>query len=149
MKVYICMSINGQCPCIQCGIDGIECEFNKKMHKTRDTKYLCDKAREYCEKVHQSEVADVSDYITREQVIDVLKETGIIQDNDLGHLVVDEISRIPTVDEKEIIRNTVERIVERLEEEIELVVTQFPLQGKYIKKTRAIEIVKEEGGTSD
>ena len=38
----------------------------------------------------------MSDLISREVVIDVLKQTGIIQDNDLGHLVVDEINRIPT-----------------------------------------------------
>ena len=38
----------------------------------------------------------MSDLISRSAVIDVLKETGIIQDNDLGHLVVDEIERIPT-----------------------------------------------------
>ncbi len=33
--------------------------------------------------------------ISRNAVIDVLKETGIIQDNDLGHLVIEEINRIP------------------------------------------------------
>ena len=38
----------------------------------------------------------MSDLISRSAVIDVLKETGIIQDNDLGHLVVGEIERIPT-----------------------------------------------------
>ena len=38
----------------------------------------------------------MDDLISRSKVIDVLKETGIIQDNDLGHLVVDEIERIPT-----------------------------------------------------
>lgn len=38
----------------------------------------------------------MSDLISREVVIDVLKQTGIIQDNDLGHLVIDEINRIPT-----------------------------------------------------
>ena len=43
-------------------------------------------------------------------------------------------------------RKPMEAIVKRLKGEIELVVTQFPLQGSYIKKTRAIEIVKEEGG---
>lgn len=57
----------------------------------------------------------MSDYIKRSDVIDILKETGIIQDNDLGHLVVEEINRIPTVDEKEIIRKAFERVVERLE----------------------------------
>lgn len=37
----------------------------------------------------------MSDLISRQTVLDVLKQTGIIQDNDLGHLVVDEINRIP------------------------------------------------------
>lgn len=51
----------------------------------------------------------MSDLISREKDIDVLKETGIIQDNDLGHLVVDEINRIPTAYD-------VEAVVEKLEE---------------------------------
>jgi len=38
----------------------------------------------------------MEDFISREAVINVLKETGIIQDNDRGHLVIDEINRIPT-----------------------------------------------------
>lgn len=38
----------------------------------------------------------MNDLISRSKVIDVLKETGIIVDNDLGHLVVEEIERIPT-----------------------------------------------------
>lgn len=38
----------------------------------------------------------MSDLISRSAVIDVLKETGIIQDNDLGYLVVGEVERIPT-----------------------------------------------------
>ena len=39
--------------------------------------------------------------IDEDAVISILKETGIIQDNDLGHLVVDEINRIPTAYDKE------------------------------------------------
>lgn len=42
-------------------------------------------------------------------------------------------------------RKPMERIVEQLEEEIELKVTQYPLHGRYIKKTRAIEIVRKGG----
>ena len=37
-----------------------------------------------------------NDLISRSAVIEVLKETGIIVDNDLGNLVVAEIERIPT-----------------------------------------------------
>ena len=40
----------------------------------------------------------------------------------------------------------IDRIVELLERELELVVTQFPLHGRYIKKNRAIEIVKGGDG---
>lgn len=38
---------------------------------------------------------------------------------------------------------TIDRIVKQLEGEIELVVTEYPLQGKYIKKSRAINIVQD------
>ena len=34
--------------------------------------------------------------IDADEVINILKETGIIQDNELGHCVVAEINRIPT-----------------------------------------------------
>lgn len=37
----------------------------------------------------------MDELIKKSAVIDVLKQTGIIQDNDLGHLVVEEINRIP------------------------------------------------------
>ena len=85
----------------------------------------------------------MSDYMSRNNVIDVLKETGIIQDNDLGHLVVDEINRIPTVDETEIIRKAFERVVKRLEE----LKNDCDCYGHLKKKGLvdwAIEIVKEE-----
>lgn len=52
-------------------------------------------------------VSKMSDLISREAVIDVLKQTGIIQDNDLGHCVIDEINRIP-------IAYDVDKIVEEL-----------------------------------
>ena len=104
----------------------------------------------------------MSDYISREQAIDVLKETGIIQDNDLGHLVVDEINRIPTLSETEIIRKAFERVVERLEEEAkantklgcklqakefhECALIRFSKKNAFIE---AIEILKEECGISE
>lgn len=47
--------------------------------------------------------------ITEESVINVLKQTGIIQDNDLGHLVVDEINRIPTAYD-------VEKVISKVDE---------------------------------
>lgn len=39
----------------------------------------------------------------------------------------------------------VDKVVRQLEGEIELKVTQYPLHGRYIKKSRAIEIVKAGG----
>lgn len=96
----------------------------------------------------------MSDYISREQVIDVLKETGIIQDNDLGHLVVDEINRIPTLDEKEIIRKSFERVVERLEEFTEQTYYKSVEGDMYAGERNkayhnAIKTVKEECGISE
>lgn len=34
--------------------------------------------------------------VDENEVIEVLKQTGIIQDNDLGHCVIAEINKIPT-----------------------------------------------------
>lgn len=99
----------------------------------------------------------MSDHISKEQAIDVLKETGIIQDNDLGHLVVEEINRIPIISETEIIRKSFERVVERLEE-IQIGRTE---EGVVVGcnlevcedddciiclKKKIINIIKEEGG---
>ena len=50
----------------------------------------------------------MSDLISRSSVIDVLKETGIIQDNNFGHLVLDEIKRIP-------VAYDVDAVVEKLD----------------------------------
>ena len=54
----------------------------------------------------------MDDLISRSKVIDVLKETGIIQDNDLGHLVVEEIERIPTAYDVEKVEEKVGKILE-------------------------------------
>lgn len=51
----------------------------------------------------------MSDLISRESVIETLKQSGIITDNDLGNLVVEEIERIPTAYD-------VDKVVEQLEE---------------------------------
>lgn len=60
----------------------------------------------------------MDDLISRSEVIDLLKQTGIIQDNDLGHLVVDEINRIPTAYD-------VDAVVAELEEEREYSYADF------------------------
>ena len=54
----------------------------------------------------------MNDLISRESVIETLKQTGIITDNDLGHLVVEEIERIP-------IAYDVDKVVRELEKENE------------------------------
>ena len=46
--------------------------------------------------------------IDTDEVINKLKETGIIQDNELGHCVIAEINRIPTAYD-------VDKVVEELE----------------------------------
>lgn len=45
--------------------------------------------------------------IDADEVINILKETGIIQDNDLGQCVIAEINRIPTAYD-------VDKVVEQL-----------------------------------
>ena len=47
--------------------------------------------------------------IDADEVINILKETGIIQDNDLCQCVIDEINRIPTAYD-------VDKVVEQLED---------------------------------
>ena len=86
----------------------------------------------------------MSDYISKDNVIDVLKETGIIQDNDLGHLVVDEINRIPTVDEKEIIRKPFERIIRCIEKEFYELCCGDGYDAE-ARKESLIEVIKKEG----
>lgn len=87
----------------------------------------------------------MSDYINKEQVIDVLKETGIIQDNDLGHLVVDEINRIPTVDEKEIIRKAFERVVDKLCD----LQPFLTVDGQYVSLYEVVQTIKKECGINE
>ena len=97
----------------------------------------------------------MSDLISKSAVIDVLKETGIIQDNDLGHLVVDEIERIPTA-------YNVDKVVEELEEKAKdrrnraymipnaevNIFAQYLLGMSVVLEDVAIEIVKG-GGVND
>lgn len=49
--------------------------------------------------------------IDADEVINVLKETGIIQDNELGHCVVAEINRMPTAYD-------VDKVIAQLDEKI-------------------------------
>lgn len=77
--------------------------------------------------------------IDEDSVIQVLKETGIIQDNDLGHLVVDEINRIPTAYD-------IEKVVAELEEAYPI--NPYPNEftnGRDLAIKKAIEIVRKGG----
>ena len=77
----------------------------------------------------------MDDLISRSKVIDVLKETGIIVDNDLGHLVVEEIERIPTAYD-------VEKVMEQLEDAS---VYDDVDDVFVIREYKAIEIVRKGG----
>lgn len=84
--------------------------------------------------------------IDADEVINILKETGIIQDNDLGQCVIDEINRIPTAYD-------VDKVVEQLKNEKEFW-SDANAHNKEIGKQKersykhAIEIVKG-GGMND
>lgn len=54
---------------------------------------------------------------------------------EVGKDIREAINDQPTVQD-------IDKVVEQLEGEIELVVNDYPLQGRYIKKSRALEIVK-------
>ena len=79
----------------------------------------------------------MSDLISREMVIDILKQTGIIQDNDIGHCVIEEINRIP-------IAYDIDKVVEELEnlkDKGSVTKTEMLITKSCIDK--AIEIVKQ------
>lgn len=75
----------------------------------------------------------MDDLIRKSAVIDVLKETGIIQDNDLGHLVVEEINRIPAAYD-------VEKVCKELFME-----SQFVCDYNMVELDLADEIVRKGG----
>ena len=82
----------------------------------------------------------MDDLISRSKVIDVLKETGIIQDNDLGHLVVEEIERIPTAYD-------VEKVLEQIISKSDSVTNDFGEEiDKTIRTSKAVDMIRK-GGT--
>lgn len=94
----------------------------------------------------------MSDYISKSAVIELIESKmtdGCLGTEDdtfiCGHGLVDDISDLPTVDEKEIIRKPMERILERLEEEATALEDNFGELIDCIPEHTAIEIVKEEG----
>lgn len=77
--------------------------------------------------------------IDADEVINILKETGIIQDNDLGQCVIDEINRIPTAYD-------VDKVVKELEELPQC--STWNHNSNNIDRIKAINIVKA-GETND
>ena len=75
----------------------------------------------------------MDDLIRKSAVTDVLKQTGIIQDNDLGHLVVEEINRIPAAYD-------VEKVCKELFME-----SQFVCDYNMVELELAKEIVRKGG----
>ena len=73
---------------------------------------------------------------------------------DADELLRNEIARCgcqPLVNDDKLLKDIInaqptaydiDKIVEQLEGEIELVVREYPLHGRYIKKSRAVKIVK-------
>ena len=93
----------------------------------------------------------MSDYISikDDRLWDILFDEACVEGQQ-AERIFKELEQI-TVDEKEIIRKTVERIVERLEEETDcpncsMHCVDAPACGFVVMNKRAIEIVKEEGG---
>lgn len=85
----------------------------------------------------------MSDYISKSAVIKLIESKmtdgclGTEDDTFIGgHGLVDDISDLPTLDEKEIIRKPFERVVERLES-----ISSTPWE--------IVKIVKEECGISE
>lgn len=100
----------------------------------------------------------MDDLISRETLLNKLKNSfiSINYHPDFGDIAEGMASElynealadaIRTVEEQPIAYNA-KKVVSQLEKEIELVVEQYPLNGKYIKKSRVIDIV-EGGGLSD
>ena len=82
--------------------------------------------------------------ISANAVIAILENARFRAGKDLSkaYLIADlqeQIERLPSAFDKE-------KVKVKLENEIELVVKDYPLHGRYIKKNRAIEIVERGGG---
>ena len=104
----------------------------------------------------------MSDYISKSAVIELIESKmtdgclGTEDDTFVGgHGLVDEISDLSTLDEKEIIRKAFERVVERLEELEEENTADWQRFhcdddfGRACAFEKAIKIVKEECGISE
>ena len=85
----------------------------------------------------------MNDYITKQQVIDVLKKVGVIKEDDVSsEFITYEINRIPTLDEKKIIRKTFERVIQRAEKESLGGIAWEP----WLPLKTLVKIIKEECG---
>ena len=82
------------------------------------------------------------DLISRKAVLDILTEervrSSILASPAFMEMLAQRIKKLPTAFDKE-------KVIEELKEEIELVIHKPMIAGRYIKKSRTIEIV-EKGG---
>ena len=85
----------------------------------------------------------MADYISKSEIMHKIR--GVVPSSQDVDFIVGLIEEFPTLSETEIIRKTVERIVERLEEKA-LGGIGHP---RWIPLELAIEIVKEECGISE
>ena len=88
----------------------------------------------------------MSDYISKQEAIQKVTEVEL-QDGTFADAKI-KIGAIKTLNEKEIIRKPMERIIERLEEERKYSYENFKDEERAWRKglRTAIKIVKEEGG---
>ena len=80
----------------------------------------------------------MSDLISREAAIDVLKQTGIIQDNDRGHLVVDEINRIPTA-------YVIDNVIREIDDDIAYIEADDGTKGKFVHFEGVVNAIRKGG----
>jgi hypothetical protein len=85
-------------------------------------------------------------YISKSELFDALIYCKGLGRNSL-EAVIKTINEQPAVDEKTIVRKTVERIIEKLKEAS--FTANFGITDLVVLKERAIEICKEEGGISE
>lgn len=106
----------------------------------RDLRY--NQTKTYSQVKTESHNVKISgDLINRGTVIEVLKQTGIIQDNDRGHLVVDEINRIPTAYDLDKVEELLDRRIEFLDATNKLFIKEGHLKGATHNAIRLNEVI--------
>ncbi len=91
--------------------------------------------------------------IDADEVINIIKETGIIQDNELGHCVIDEINRIPTAYDVDKVTHEINNKIQELDAKQQLFIENGLLNmadkmaskiGIYIECREIVEKAGEE-----